>query len=144
MMKICSPGRLSLAVLALVLVVIVVLLKTQSDQVTDRSGFSQNGFIPDEGKENKCCDAIKGRQLEEICYYDGMTPPASTTTDLPTITHWAWKYTHSNLLKHPRTLEFNPRIHMIGYINVAVDSLVPERVPSSSRTPGYEATLLTV
>ena len=53
-------------------------------------------------------------------------------------------YTHSNLLKHPRTLEFNPRIHMIGYISVAVDSLVPERVPSSSRTPGYEATLLTV
>ena len=61
--------------------------------------------------------------------------------DLPTITHWAWMY---NLLKHPRTLEFNPRIHLIGYISVAVDSLVPERVPSSSRTPGYEATLLTV
>ena len=67
-------------------------------------------------------------------------------SDLPTITHWAWMYTHSNLLKHPRTLEFNPRIHLIGYISVAVDSLVPERVPSpsSSRTPGYEATLLTV
>ena len=48
-------------------------------------------------------------------------------------------YTHSNLLKHPRTLEFNPRIHLIGYISIAVDSLVPERVPSSSRTPGYEA-----
>ena len=66
------------------------------------------------------------------------------SADLPTITHWAWKYTHSNLLKHPRTLEFNPRIHLIGYISVAVDSLVPERVPSSSRTPGHEATLLTV
>ena len=45
------------------------------------------------------------------------------------LTHWAWMYTHSNLLKHPRTLEFNPRIHLIGYISVAVDSLVPERVP---------------
>ena len=58
----------------------------------------------------------------------------TSLADLPTITHWAWMYTHSNLLKHPRTLEFNPRIHLIG---VAVDSLVPERVPSSSRTPGY-------
>ena len=59
------------------------LITTQTSlpsQSADRSGFSQNGFIPDEGKENKCCDAIKGRQLEEICYYDGMTPPASTTT----------------------------------------------------------------
>ena len=76
--------------------------------------------------------------LSKITLEEGMYP------DLPTITHWAWKYTHSNLLKHLRTLEFNPRIHLIGYISVAVDSLVPERVPSSSRTPGYEATLLTV
>ena len=53
-------------------------------------------------------------------------------------------YTHSNLLKHPRTLELNPRIYLIGYISIAVDSLVPERVPSSSRTLEYEATLLTV
>ena len=65
-------------------------------------------------------------------------------SDLSTITHWAWMYTHNNLLKHPRTLEFNPRIHLIGYISVAVDSLVPERVPSSSRTSVYESTLLTV
>ena len=72
MMKICSPGRLSLAVLALVLVVIVVSLKTQSDQVTDRSGFSQNGFIPDEGKENKI-NAVTPSKADSSKGYATMT-----------------------------------------------------------------------
>ena len=35
----------------------------------DSSEFSHNGFIPDEETHNKCCDAVKGRALEEICYY---------------------------------------------------------------------------
>ena len=36
---------------------------------SDSSGFSQNGFIPDDKTRNKCCDVVEGRALEEICYY---------------------------------------------------------------------------
>ena len=108
--------------------------------------FYGNGVI-------KCCRHMISKQkfaaLAVVLIYRQYSSPVirvacyTLMSDLPTITHWAWMYMHNNLLKHPRTLEFNP--HSLDRLHQRrCDSLVPERVPSSSRTPGYEATLLLI